>query len=498
MKHTGIPYAGLIDGIAADKVLSQSIHKLKMETKFEGRHSGTSWYDWSYQFQLKMTLVHLWSLFEGTVTPPTSGNATHEAEFRQLSLMAFAVLNVSVTEQIQQAIRNYRDKDEPAEKAWEYMLKTFEAKDSTNRILLADQLTRFRQKPNEDLEVYINRLRALQSQLGGVNTPLTEDSFCIYLVKGLTSDWEYLKQYFTLQPSLTEESVIHALTTAQRSKNAELARRGGNRNFQALLAQTGPPVKPKPRWPRTGKYPGRKPDQRRRAPGTSDPSLLVCYNCKQTGHPWSKCPSKKAGYEPTETDKQAASAIRRLKLQQKGHTGSYVTPKERPAITGQKALVAQVHQCHLSPIGRREKGVWLLDSGCSIHMTFDRTAFRKLKPLEREVDILVGNNVFITAEGQGDIPLDTPQGPILLKDVLLVPELSSNLVSYTRLMQRGCTIISTPTGVMVLEESGKLLLTDDEKGGMLYIRAKQRKHKNRKVATEGRLKHIVREWTERK
>jgi len=164
-------------------------------------------------------------------------------------------------------------------------------------------------------------------------------------------------------------------------------------------------------------------------------------------------------------------------------------PRERPA-NGQKAMVAQVHQCHLSPIGRREKGVWLLDSGCSIHMTFDMTAFRKLKPLEKEVEILVGNNVFIQAEGQGDIPLDTPQGPVLLTDVLLVPELSSNLVSYTRLMQRGCTIVSTPTGVTVFEEYGGLLLTANEKGGMLCVKATQRKHKNRKVATEGRRKHI--------
>jgi hypothetical protein len=152
------PYEGKVDGVPAEKVLSQSIHKLKMETNFEGRLSGSSWYDWSYQFQLKMTIVHLWPLYEGTIVTPVSGNIQHNCEFAQLSLMAFAVLNTSVSEHIQQAIRAFRSQPEPAKKAWDYMLTTFQTKDSTSRILLADQLTRFKQRPNEDLEVYINRL----------------------------------------------------------------------------------------------------------------------------------------------------------------------------------------------------------------------------------------------------------------------------------------------------------------------------------------------------
>lgn len=47
-----------------------------------------------------------------------------------------------------------------------------------------------------------------------------------------------------------------------------------------------------------------------------------------------------------------ADAIRKLKIQQKGNSGPYVNPEERLAI--QKALMAQVHQCHVSPVGRRQ------------------------------------------------------------------------------------------------------------------------------------------------
>ena len=123
-------------------------------------------------------------------------------------------------------------------------------------------------------------------------------------------------------------------------------------------------------------------------------------------------------------------------------------------------------------------------------MTFDRSAYRNLRALDKEVEILVGNNVFITAEGIGNIPLSTPQGNIVLTDVLLVPELSSNLVSFTRLMRRGCTIVGTPDYVNVYEPEGRHLLRANHKGGMLQVNARQHRYKNRRVATEGRKKHI--------
>jgi len=132
-----------------------------MDDEFEGRNSGSSWYDWSYQFQLKMTLSHLWPLYAGMVVRPTSGDVTMEAEFQQLSLMAFAVLNLSISKPIQQAIRAFREAPEAAKKAWDYMLSTYQSQDNTNRILLADQLARFKMKNNEDLEEYVNRLKAV-------------------------------------------------------------------------------------------------------------------------------------------------------------------------------------------------------------------------------------------------------------------------------------------------------------------------------------------------
>jgi len=60
------PYNGNIDGLAAQDILKQSINELKVDPLQEGRHGVSSGYDWCIQFQLKMTLAHLWPLFEGS------------------------------------------------------------------------------------------------------------------------------------------------------------------------------------------------------------------------------------------------------------------------------------------------------------------------------------------------------------------------------------------------------------------------------------------------
>jgi len=109
-----------------------------------------------------MKLSHLLATVSRSSAGLRVGKRDLAGEFSQLSLFAFAVLNLSVSEPIQQAIRTFSDLPEPAMRAWNYMMTTFQAPRRTNQILLADKLSRFGQRPNEDLEEYINRGKALQ------------------------------------------------------------------------------------------------------------------------------------------------------------------------------------------------------------------------------------------------------------------------------------------------------------------------------------------------
>lgn len=64
-------------------------------------------------------------------------------------------------------------------------------------------------------------------------------------------------------------------------------------------------------------------------------------------------------------------------------------------------------------------------------MSFDEKAFSYLELLTRRVEVVVGNNATIRAIGVGTVPLDTPGGLVYLHNMLLVPDLAANLISYT-------------------------------------------------------------------
>jgi hypothetical protein len=82
-------------------------------------------------------------------------------------------------------------------------------------------------------------------------------------------------------------------------------------------------------------------------------------------------------------------------------------------------------------------------------MSYDESAFQETRALKEPVDVVVGNNAVIPAEVEGDVPLKTMGGTVVLVNVLYVPQLAANLVSCTRLMKKGCLISNTTTGVKV-------------------------------------------------
>ena len=99
--------------------------------------------------------------------------------------------------------------------------------------------------------------------------------------------------------------------------------------------------------------------------------------------------------------------------------------------------------------------LWYLDSGCSRHMTRDKSLFKSLK--EKVGDYVIfddGNHAQVLSKGIVEIP-----GLPLLKDVLYIKGLKANLFSITQIydedflvqfLKKGCVIIDEE-GIQVLE-----------------------------------------------
>ena len=94
---------------------------------------------------------------------------------------------------------------------------------------------------------------------------------------------------------------------------------------------------------------------------------------------------------------------------------------------------------------RESPNDFLLDSGASSHMSPNQDWFHKLYQISPR-EISLGDNSKVTAEAAGDIILKLPykNGAILkllISDVLHVPDLSLNLLSCSKLAERGVSSI---------------------------------------------------------
>ncbi|XP_022878610.1 malonyl-coenzyme:anthocyanin 5-O-glucoside-6'''-O-malonyltransferase-like [Olea europaea var. sylvestris] len=79
---------------------------------------------------------------------------------------------------------------------------------------------------------------------------------------------------------------------------------------------------------------------------------------------------------------------------------------------------------------------WLIDSGCTNHMTYDRTLFKELKPTGI-TKVKIGNGCYIPAKGKGNIAITTNSGTKIISDALYVPDIDQNLLSVSQLIEKG-------------------------------------------------------------
>ena len=70
---------------------------------------------------------------------------------------------------------------------------------------------------------------------------------------------------------------------------------------------------------------------------------------------------------------------------------------------------------------------WILDSGASRHMTSKKEWYSSWKPLQEPINVIVGNDAKIPAEGLGNISFLASTGEKKqLTDVLYVPKIKRN------------------------------------------------------------------------
>jgi hypothetical protein len=97
---------------------------------------------------------------------------------------------------------------------------------------------------------------------------------------------------------------------------------------------------------------------------------------------------------------------------------------------------------------------WLMDSGCSRHMTGDKKWFSSLTPLSHKEYVTFGNDKKGKVLGIGVIKVNDH---FTLNDVALVDRLRYNLLSVSQLVDADLSVLFNKSDSRVLDSSGGLV-----------------------------------------
>ncbi|XP_068500447.1 uncharacterized protein [Phaseolus vulgaris] len=106
---------------------------------------------------------------------------------------------------------------------------------------------------------------------------------------------------------------------------------------------------------------------------------------------------------------------------------------------------------------------WLIDSGCTNHMTYDKKHFKKLKP-SKISKVKIGHGGHISVKGIGTNVVATHLGTKTITNVLYVPNIDQNLLSVGQLLQKGFKVFFEDNHCLIKDTTGQDLFKVQMRG----------------------------------
>ena len=108
----------------------------------------------------------------------------------------------------------------------------------------------------------------------------------------------------------------------------------------------------------------------------------------------------------------------------------------------------------------------MLDSGCTNHMTEEKSMLSSLELNHDAQEIVFGDSGKGEVVGVGKIPISNDQS---ISNVLLVDSLSYNLLSVSQLCEMGYNCLFTNEGVQILRREDSSIAFTGRLKGKLYL-----------------------------
>lgn len=140
------------------------------------------------------------------------------------------------------------------------------------------------------------------------------------------------------------------------------------------------------------------------------------------------------------------------------------TDSDEVSLVVQHALSADV-------VNKPANTDWIVNSSATCHVCYDHSLITELENLKKPLDIILGDGRMLNATGCGSVTLMLESGCLKRKckfhDVLYVPELTYNLLSVSKAVDKGISFTFRESECLIKDPNQKLI-TVAIKVGSLY------------------------------
>ena len=304
-----------------------------------------------------------------------------------------------------------------------------------------------RMKNDDKIDEYLARIYDQRLDLEELGVEISDENILNVVKTGVTSDYASVIQYINMQDSLATDKAVQWIRDAGRDLEARRALAGEDdkeRGFSATQLFKGKCHK--------CQRVGHKAHDCRSGgvqPGVKGKSRPKCTYCSKPGHAADKCYKKQReeGEEKANMARTKPEVCFNVSLAPE--TAAKVT---NGGCNGQNSV---------------NDDSYLVDSGCSGHMTNNTKHYVKTEDICKDIVVATGNGV--TARQQGVVRMMVGNTMVMLDPVLLVPELNDKLLSVARVTRGGNSVIlrgvDLPYGSShILTKSGEMVPISTESG----------------------------------
>ena len=324
-------------------------------------------------------------------------------------------------------------KETTTKSIWEKLESLYMAKSVTNRLLLKSRLYDLRLEEGKPLKPHLDEFCSIVMDLQNIDVKLDDEDLAIYLLCSLPPSYKNFRETLLYgRDNLSSDDVKNALT--QRDLiDTQLSQKSPSNASDGLFVRG--------RSQEKGSTSGSGNKGKGRSKSVRPNKNKTCNYCKLKGHIKKDCWKLKRKLE--EEAREGTSNA----------NASYVNDSDDGDV-----LVA-THEYK----GNNE---WILDSGCTFHMTPNKTFFHTFESVDGG-NVTMGNNTTCKVVGIGSIKIKMFDGIVrTLTDVRYVPGLKKNLLSLGTLDKIGCRI--TCEGGVMKVAKGSLVVMKGRLNGSLY------------------------------